>query len=233
MNQQLRTFLRYTIVPIIALLVLAIYLLIVWAFDLPNFEELVGIAKFYYQKHPYWTTLIAALAEGFLLLNWYLPGSVVLAFGVVFASTGSANPMIVVALIMVGFLMTAIANYLLGRYGLYKIFLKLGLKTSLEKMHTKVEKYGLPIILSSYFHPNIGALAATSSGILKLNFLEFISYCAVSIIFWNTLFGTIVYFAGESIVKLLSTQGMLIVMSIWLIVGVFMYVRAHLIRRSP
>lgn len=225
MDKPTQTFWRYAIVPLIALSVLLIYLLIVWIFDLPNFQELTEIARNYYQTYGYIVVFISALIEGFLFVNWYFPGSFVLAFGVVFAAEGSLNPIVVVATIIAGFFIMSILNYLIGRYGFYRIFMKLGMRHSLTQMHERMEKYGLPIIFVTYFHPNISALASVAAGMLQLEFWKFLLFSIPALIFWNALAGTVVYFSGPAILKILSAYGMIGLLLVWILFMLVNYLR--------
>ena len=158
---------------------------------------------------------MGALVEGLLLINWYLPGSVVVALGVVLAKSSDLNVFLMLFLVILGFFITALFNYMLGCYGWYHLFLKLGLKGPLDKMQKKVEDKGLSVLFTAYIHPNFGALAATASGILRFSFKKFFIYSLISIMAWNSFWTIIFYYFGN---VLLEHINLLIVVA-----GMFIY----------
>ncbi len=213
----MKDFLRYALAPIILLIIFSAFIVLYNLFRLPPPSELIEIVKRYYLEHnPYLVVFLGALVEGLLFINWYLPGSIIIVLGVIFARDSGFSVLVVVFLIILGFLLTSIANYFLGKYGWYRLFLKLGLREPLEKAKARTERYGLPIVFSTYFHPNVGALTATSAGILGLPFAKFLRYSTFALIVWNVLWGLLVYFIGPAALKLMSTWVIILVLAVWL-----------------
>jgi membrane protein DedA with SNARE-associated domain len=203
---------------VLATIVLVFYIFLIYLYKklgLPSPEDIISFTQKYYEKYGYAVVLIGAIAEGALFINWYLPGSIVVALGVVFAKQAGLSVPIVLSLIITGFFLTAILNYLLGRFGWYHVFMKLGLEGPLKKVQEKVEHKGLRVLLSTYIHPNFGALAATAAGILRLPFGKFLIYSFLSIAAWNSLWTVIFYFFGSA---LLNHMNLLIIAG-----GVFVY----------
>ncbi len=200
------------------MIVLAVYVCLVSLyryFGLPSPEEIIAFTTRYYETYGYWVVLVGAIAEGALLINWYLPGSIVVALGVVFAKEAGLSVLLMLSLVVLGFFLTAVLNYFLGRYGWHHVLLKFGLKAPLEQIQLKVADKGLQILLSTYIHPNFGALAATAAGILKLDFYKFALYSLASIIFWNSLWTVLFYYFGSA---LLNHINLLIIVG-----GIFVY----------
>ena len=224
MKKNIQEFLIYAMGPIVILAILFIFAVIYRSLDLPSFDEVVQFAKDSFATHGYWVVFLGALAEGILFLNWYIPGSVVVVMGVVFARDNGLSVFWVVNCITLGFLVTAIFNYVLGKYGWYRLLLKFGLKKTLNKTKKRVEKHGLKIIFGTYFHPNIGALTATSAGILQLPFLNFLLYSILALIAWNTLWGLIVYFSGQAILGIITYQSLFLILVAWIVVLLFKFV---------
>jgi membrane-associated protein len=192
---------QYVAVPLMAA---GFYLALIYVYDLlglPSSEEIINSVEKYYEQYGYWIVLLGVLAEGILLINWYLPGSVVIAFGVVFAKRADLSVTIMLLLVILGFMATSILNYALGRFGWYHVFLKLGLRTPLEKVKSKVESKGLRILFTTYIHPNFSALSATAAGILKLPFAKFFFYSLICIIFWNSLWTLLFYHFGDVLLR--------------------------------
>lgn len=227
-----RIILRFASLPLALLIVFVLFVVFYHLLNLPSPEELIRLAKSYYSEYGYLVVFLAALAEGFLVINLYLPGSFVIVLGMAFSQGDPIKAINLISLVILGFLLTYILNYAMGRYGWYRFLLFLGLGSYLEKMKVRVERYGLPVIFSTYFHPNVGALTAICVGILRLPFIHFFTYSVLATIVWNALWGAIVYFAGETMLNLLSIWVVFPLLLMWLIVAVFRAVH-HLRPKKP
>jgi membrane protein DedA with SNARE-associated domain len=218
MKKALKEFTLFAAFPITLLIVLGIFLLIYQAFDLPSYNEIIAFAQAQYEIHGYWVVFIAALAEGFLLINWFFPGSVVVVMGTLFATQGAQSIAITIALVMIGFFLMTMVNFYMGKYGWYKIFLKFGLENEIERMRQRIEKHGLKILVLSYAHPHVGSLTATAAGILQVKTKTFVKYSLIAFAFWATIWVSLVYTAGEQLLKLINFKNLIIIMITWIFV---------------
>lgn len=207
--------LRLIIIPLIFLICFVVFILTYNLLGLPARQELVEIARNYYLEYGYITIFIASLIEGLLVVNWYLPGSLVIVLGVILSAGDPLRAILMVSIITFAFLITSIINYLFGRFAWYRFLLFLGLKTPLEKMKQKVEKHGLILIFATYFHPNIGALTALSSGVLRLSFSRFLIYSIMALVLWNAFWGVVVYCVGPVLLNLLHMSFLIVVLACW------------------
>src|SRR3989344_8542150 len=201
MNPKYQKIIQYVAIPILAV---GFYLLIIFIYrklGLPSPETIISWAQNYYEQYGYWVVLVGALAEGALFINWYLPGSIVVALGAVFARQSGMNIFLMLLMVIIGFYSTALLNYALGRFGWYHVFMKLGLKKPLENVQAKIKDKGLTILFTTYVHPNFGALAATAAGILRFNFLKFALYAFIPILLWNIFWTIIFYYFGVVLLK--------------------------------
>jgi len=217
MKNVTKEFLKYAMLPIIILLILVLLGITFKLLGLPSFAEIKLYAEEIFVDHGYMLVFVGALAEGVLMLNWYLPGSVVIVMGTVFAAEAGYNVVAIVGLIILGFFITTLINYALGKYGWYKLLLKFGMGETLEKAKLRLEKHGPKIILGTYFHPNIGAFTATSAGVLKIPFQQFLMYSVISLIIWNIFWGMLVVFIGPDIIKLLTYQVLMLILGLWIL----------------
>ncbi|PIZ70639.1 hypothetical protein COY07_06360 [Candidatus Peregrinibacteria bacterium CG_4_10_14_0_2_um_filter_43_11] len=233
MKKQTNDFLKYVIVPVVILAIFAIVAIIYHLFNLPSYAEMKEWIKDAFAIHGYSVVFLGALAEGILLANWYLPGSVVMVMGVVFAKSNGMNPILVIGLIILGFLITTVFNYALGRYGWYRLLLKFGLRDAIERTKKRVKKQGLKIIFVTYFHPNVGALTATCAGILKLPFQRFFIYSLSALISWNVLWGMVVYISGPAIVEIVNFKNLLLILLAWVVVLLFQFIRMQQRKTIP
>ena len=71
------------------------------------------------------------------------------------------------------------------------------------------------------WHPNIGALTSTASGILHFPFRQFALRALVIAFFWNILWGTLAFFLGEAALGILGVRFALIVILIWIAIRLF------------
>ena len=204
MNPKHQKLFQYIAIPVLAILLYLLLIFIYRALGLPSPEEIITWTEGYYESYGYYVVLIGAFAEGILFFNWYLPGSLVVALGATLAKSSGLNIFIMLGLVIIGFYTTSLLNYAFGRYGWYHAFIKLGLKGPLEKVQAKVENKGLKILFTAYIHPNFGALAATSAGILRMDFKKFALYAFISITLWNSFWTAIFYFFGSELLKHLN-----------------------------
>ncbi|MBT3864735.1 DedA family protein [Candidatus Peregrinibacteria bacterium] len=217
MNKALKDFLKFASFPIGILLFLGVFLAIWHLVGLPSFTEILEYSKNAYEVHGYWVVFLAALAEGTLLLNWYLPGSVVMVMGTVFAIDGSQSVFLTVVLINSGLFIMSVVNYWLGKYGWYKLLLKFGLRKEVEKVKGRILKHGVKYIMIGYFHPHIASLIATSAGILHMKFRRFLFYTVVAYVFWTSLWVAVTYVGGEQFLALVNFQNLLLLVGLWIV----------------
>jgi membrane protein DedA with SNARE-associated domain len=203
-NSKLKKLIKYAGAPLLVILVYGSLAILYRTFDLPSQEEVLSLVRSYYKDYGYWLIFVSALIEGMLLVNWYFPGSIVIVLGVSLAYPDPLKAAALVGLVTIGFFVSAVINYALGRYGWYRLMLKFGLKGTLDGAKNKLEQKGLTIVFSSYIHPNLGALTATSAGILHLSFTRFALYSIVALICWNTMWGLLAYVFGEVMLNYLS-----------------------------
>src|SRR3989338_9518339 len=201
MNPKYKKIIQYITIPLIAVVFYIIIIFIYQKLGLPTPEDIIAWTQKYYEQYGYSVMLVGALAEGALFVNWYLPGSIVVALGAVLAKDAGLNIFLMLAMVIIGFYATALLNYAFGRYGWYHAFIKLGLKQPLEKVQAKVENKGLKILFTTYVRPNFGALAATSAGILRMNFYKFALYAFIAIAIWNSFWTAIFYYFGSGLIK--------------------------------
>lgn len=218
-NQTIRSQIaRAVAIPVIALTLLLVFIVIYRLMGGPSPEILVKLAEQYYREHGYWIVFVGAIAESILLINLYLPGSLVIALGMVFSRQGTINPMAVVGIATLGFLVGMIFNYLLGRQGWYRLFLRFGLSSFIERARARLLKHGLLLVFATYFHPNCGAVVATGCGILRLPFGRFFIYSSAALLLWNTLWGIVIYLSGTVIIQALDLRYAALALILWAVV---------------
>ena len=197
---------------------------IVWnSSGLPQDAELIAATEKYFIQYGYWIVLVSAIIEGMLVAGLYYPGSLVIFLGVIFAGKNVPTVALVVLLTSIGLTIAYGMDYLLGRYGWYRLLLKFGLQNPIENAQQKLIQYGPRAIFLSYWHPNLAALTSTAAGILQFPIKKFAIYSILSIACWNIFWGTLAYFIGESALNIIGIRFAFLVAIIWLAYRVVRY----------
>lgn len=216
MNTKVKEILKLLSIPLV---LLGFYLLMYVAYEflgLPSDDQLLVIIKEWFAKYGLLIVFVGALIEGFLLLGQYFPGGFIIFLGVISAGKDIPRASLVVAIVCVSFFIAYTLNYLLGKYGWYKLLIKFGLGESIEKSKEKLVKQGLNAIFFSYWEPNLASLTATAAGVLQVSLKKFSLYSGVGIILWNIFWGTLVYLLGESALKIMGLKYVLVIFSVWI-----------------
>lgn len=195
---------------------------LVWkVLNLPTDDQLLIIVRDWFARYGLWIVFISALIEGFLLLGQYFPGGFIIFLGVISAGKDIPRAMEVVSVVCISFFIAYSLNYLVGKYGWYKLLAKFGLIGSVERSKEKLTKQGLNAIFFTYWEPNLASLTATAAGILGIPFKKFSLYSAIGIVLWNIFWGTLVYVLGESALKIAGLKWVLIIFGIW--IGIILF----------
>ncbi|KND48944.1 MAG: hypothetical protein AB200_00760 [Parcubacteria bacterium C7867-005] len=188
-------------------LLLYISLAAVWlVFDFPETQELLVVVNYWFDKYGLPALFICSVLEGILLVGTYFPGVFVIFVSVILAD----NPIEAIFAILVGtagLMIAHIINYILGKYGWYRLFVKFGLQNAIGQSQTKLLKRGPIAILGSYWSPALGALTDTAAGIMQMPFKIFITYSLMSAVLWNSFVGSIVYVWGDGALSIASPGG--------------------------
>ena len=195
---------------------LSLYLL--WRLlNLPPEDELIQIAKDYFEKYGLLTVFVSAVIEDLLLIGWYYPGSLVIFLGVIFAGKDIPKVVEVVSVVTIGLFIAYIINFFVGKYGWYRLLLAFGLKEPLENAEHRLTKYGLRAIFMSYWQPNLAALTSASVGILQFSFRKFLIYSFFATVLWSIFWGTIAYFLGGASLSFIGIRFIIIAILVWIV----------------
>jgi membrane protein DedA with SNARE-associated domain len=183
-------------------LIYGIRYLLSW-FGLPDDQDLVTNAlKGYILQYGFTVSIIGAFLEGLLLVGWYFPGSFIIFLTVILAGSVE-NTIISVVVVTLGMYSAYVVNYLLGKYGWYKVLAKFGLEGAIIESAEKLKTYGTRAIFMTFWQPGLASFTATAAGVIQYPFPRFLIEAAVSVCIWNAFWGTVAYFVGEQILKML------------------------------
>lgn len=203
----------------IPLSLMAVYILVYlfWSyFNLPKDEQLIEITTNWFQHYGLWVILISAILEGTLILGQYYPGGLVIFLGVISAGRDIPRVIAVVSVVSLAFVIGYTIDYLIGKYGWYKLLLKFGLKKSLDTAQSKLQKHEFNAVFFTYWEPNLASITATAAGILQIPLKRFFLHSLVGIIIWNTFWGTLVSALGITALKLTGLKWALIIFVGWI-----------------
>lgn len=217
-NGKLKKFLSIIAIPL-SLLIVYLTVILLWkAFGLPPQTELIEIIKKFFNDYGLIVVFVGALIEGFLLLGQYFPGGFIIFLGVITAGHDIPRVIGVVATVSVSFAISYYLNYLAGKHGWYRLFVKFGLKDSLEKSKAKLNRHALKAILGSYWEPNLASITATAAGVLQIPVKKFLIHSVIGIAVWNTFWGIFVFILGDTALKLAGQKYIISIFLIWIVI---------------
>src|SRR3989338_8240030 len=213
--RQAKEFISLIWVPIFAFTALVSFY-VLWALlDLPPKEEVVEIAKLYFEKYGLITIFVCAIIEGTLFAGWYFPGSFVIVLGVFLAGDDYVQLFGVFAVTTLGLLTSYVFNYYVGKYGWYRLLLAMGFAEAIEKAKRQLVMYGPRATFFTYWHPNLAALTSTAAGILQITFRTFVLYTLAATLVWDTFWTIVGYTLGEAALTVIGPQYVVAFIAIW------------------
>lgn len=192
--------------------------------DLPSDAELKVIVTTWITTYGLPLVFIGALLEAILFVGLYWPGSLVIFLGVALAP----NPKHAVAAVLcvsVGMLIGYSINYALGKYGWYRLFVKLGMQQMLSNAEQKMQENDVRYVLYTFWNPGLAAFTATAAGTLQIGYRHFMLLAIGAVALWNTFWGVVVYSLGETAVNALDFRVIIGVISLWVLFEVVMTIR--------
>jgi membrane protein DedA with SNARE-associated domain len=186
-------------------------------YNLPGPSNLVEHSKYYFDKYGLIIFFFTALIESLLLIGNYFPGTLILLFGLSTLIDSPQKVFEAYIYISLGMLLGYIVNYFLGKYGWYKILEKIGYKDELIKIENKLLNNNLSSVTFLYFLPGFGSLLSTSFGVLRFNFLKFISFTFFIVLAWNCAWAIAVYFLGNTVFQFINNGYLVLVAGVFYI----------------
>lgn len=223
----LKDFFRVARFPMIVLALLLGFIAAYQLLGLPNSDELVKISESYLARYGYLIVFIAAFIETIPPVNFYLPGSAVVVLSVAFARQGTLNVFVVLAVVVCAFLLAYVLDYFIGKWGWHWLMVRCGLGPALERSRQRVLSHGSSWLWWAYVHPNIGAIAATSCGILRVPFSTFLLHSIGAVVVWVSLWGAIAFLLGKEMIKFLDMRWLVLLVFVWLILTLRKRLCAH------
>ncbi len=192
-------------------------LALIWKWlDLPPEEELIDLVSGWIDTYGLQLVFLGSFLEALLLVGLYFPGSLVIFLGVGLASS-STEAFVSVLAVSAGMFGGYLLNYMLGRYGWYRVLLRLGLRPGIERAQHKMQQSDVRYIFYTFWNPGLAAFTTTAAGILQQPPKRFFYLCVAAIVVWNTFWGVLVYSLGRDALRLLDFTVVLLIIGVWIV----------------
>jgi membrane protein DedA with SNARE-associated domain len=198
----------------------------------PKGDELILIIKNFFKEYGLWMVFFSSILESAVILGNYFPGGVVIFFSVASSKGDPLLAILTVFIVSIGFFIGYFIDYILGKYGWYKLIIKLGGESQIEKAKQKISTHSFKAIFNSYWEINLASITATACGILQINLKQFLKESTISLVFWNMAWGLLVYFLGDNALKIItSTKYALPIVVIWILILTIFYFKPKIVSK--
>ncbi len=193
---------------------------ILWNFlGWPTGEELTKILTNFFNRYGLWLIFVCSILESAVIIGNYFPGGLIIFISVVACQGNIPKIILTVAIVSLGFFLGYLIDYLLGKYGWYKLLVKFGFSNHIEQAKSKLLKHSFKAILSSYWEVNLASITATSAGILQMDLKKFLAESTLALLLWNVVWGTLVGTLGQKSIDVITNWRYAIpILAIWLVV---------------
>jgi membrane protein DedA with SNARE-associated domain len=183
--------------------------------DLPKDAELILILSDWLARYGLPLLFISSLLESVLFVGFYFPGSLIIFLGVGLAAS-IPDAMVAVAMVSLGMIGGYGIDYLLGRYGWYRFFLRLGMRQGLARAEVKMQQNDARYVFYTFWNPGLAAFTATAAGVLRVPVRRFAFLGLLAILVWNTFWGVLVYMLGATALSLVNFKVVISVIGLWI-----------------
>ncbi len=175
---------------------------IIFRNKIPDFSKMIDVAGSIYETYGYILIFLGALIEGTFIVGFYIPGSFIVFLGVSLARMGITSFPLVIFLGTAGFCIGYSINYILGRFGWYKIIEWIGFEKQIVETKDKLKHHFNTALFWGYMMPSTGSILSTVSGIMKIPFKGFVIKTVLIQTFWSLVLGGLAYLFGMTFIHL-------------------------------
>jgi len=195
--------------------------------DVPSEQQLMPIARGYFERYGLWTVFVAAILEGLVVIGWYFPGVFIIVFALLLSGHNISRLAEVVTSALLGLCVAYAINYLAGRFGWYRLLIAFGLKEPLEKARARLNKYGLPAVFTTYWQINLASVLSTAAGVLRFPFLRFVLLSCLAAALWLCFWTVVIVALGQGALALVSLRVIFVAILCWLVLRLLLQWRAR------
>jgi membrane protein DedA with SNARE-associated domain len=210
--------------PFSICLLLGLFVVVYRLFNLPSPSELTQLIVSWYQSYGLLIVFISAIAESLFMLSIYLPGSLAIVLAV-YSLGHSVEYLFLIGLyVSIGFTISNVMNYYLGKYGYYKLLLFFNQNKVIDNMHKQLDKNGLVTIFTSAIHPNFLAVTMVCLGISGINFRKSIFLSILAVMFWVSIWTCVASIVVKEI-NFQDSNQFLYLVAVFLVWGLFLVLK--------
>lgn len=216
--------LSFELVAPVTLLLIYIALFIFLRGSMPTSDEIFANITNLYRRFGYEVVFLGALLEALLLVNLFVPGLIIVAFGAIFARAGEIDLTTVVLVAVTGALLGYVTDFLLGSLGFGKIINKVGYSRILNQAKDRLHKSLIPTFALGFIQPNIGSFISLAAGAVRMKFRTFLLLATLSTIAWASFWAVLIFALGEVFLIILTKYiwiVVLFVLSVWLLTTLY------------
>lgn len=165
-----------------------------------HIDQTLGVWVDQYGSWVYLVLFLIIFAETGLVVLPFLPGDSLLFIAGAFGATGSLNPVLLGALLIVAAVTGNTVNYAIGRYIGPRVFtmnVRFLDRAALLRTHMFYEKHGGKTIVMSRFLPVIRTFAPFVAGVAEMNALRFQLFNVSGAVLWVASLIAAGYFFGN------------------------------------
>lgn len=170
-----------------------IYLLTYNLIGLPPIEDLFIIVEKLFNQHGFILLFIGLFLEGLFVIGFYFPGSIIIFGSVIVLGKTYEDIFLIILIGTLTLILVNIFNYMLGKYGYYRILEKFGAKDLIERMEKRFEKNKTGTIFLFSSSPNFLAILSIYAGIVKTNIKQYFQFMSLCVLFWVSLVSMILF----------------------------------------
>lgn len=187
----------------------------------PKGDKLIAVVTDFFNHYGLWMVFVCSILESALLVGNFFPGGVIIFLSVIAAGHNIPRVVLTASIVSVGFFFGYYIDYLLGKYGWYKLLVKFGMQKQIDQAQEKLIKHSFNAIILSYWEVNLASITATAAGILRMDVKKFLLESTISIIVWNIFWTILVVSLGKKALDLITNLIYVIpVIAVWILVVV-------------
>ena len=192
----------------------------------PSFAELFGALQALFREYGLPALLVAAFLEGIFLFSFYIPGSLVIVLGVIISADDPRRLAAIGLVCWIGVNLAMVLDYVIGRYGLYRLFASLGATAAVASTQRWMQRFGRAAILLAALHPNLLALVMVCAGVARAPFLITMGAAAAATAGFIPLALFVAWLTLRS-VAVDQANPLPVVLGLFLLWGAFLFVRGY------
>lgn len=170
-----------------------VYLLTYRLLGLPSANEFILIMQTGFENFGLLFLLVGLMLEGLFVFGLYFPGSAIAIMAVITLGRTYYDVFLIILVGVLAMIAITTVNYLLGKYGYYKVLEKLGAKGSIERMGNRFRKNEKGVIFLFSSSPNSLAICSIYAGIVRAHFITYMTWVGICLFFWISLVSGLVF----------------------------------------